>query len=469
MKQLKFISGKGKQMRTKKKQMFQVLVLVIVFILLSAFIKTESGSTAEMISINLRDVELETALIMLANTANKNLICDSAVSGKITVIFNEIPFKKALNLITDSFDLDYSYQDEIIYISTAEKLAAKNKKIISRNFKLKNLSTEAAADILLANFDKVKIIDLNSEGLIVSCEENEIKEIESIIRQIDKPQKQIMIKARVEEISRSKIKELGINPNQLSELKIIKNKKGDIDELKVSWPETLRALNEEGLSNILANPSLMTVDRKKAKLIIGDQIPVKLERVEDEQTVSTISYIEAGIVLEFLPKILNDNQVLLEIKPSVNSIGQVLADGLPAVNSRSAETTVILANGETLAIGGLIKKDELHTVREVPILAEIPLLGKLFSAEEKNDIETELIIFITPKIITEEIAGKNDEKALFESPDGVDEHHKIDKNYKMEAANNPDKKQEIKGEKKNIDNREFKTLTAQEIEEILDK
>jgi len=146
-----------------------------------------------------------------------------------------------------------------------------------------------------------------------------------------------MIKARVEEISRTKIKELGINPNQLSELKIIKNEAGDIDKLKASWPETLRALNEEGLSNILANPSLMTVDRKKAKLIIGDQIPVKLERIEDEQTVSTISYIEAGIVLEFLPKILNNNEVLLEIKPSVNSIGQILADGLPAVNSRSAE------------------------------------------------------------------------------------------------------------------------------------
>jgi len=456
-------------MRTNNKQMLQVLVLVILFILLSAFIKTESGSTVEMISINLRNVELETALIMLANTADKNLICDSAVAGKITVIFNEIPFKKALDLITDSFDLDYSYQDEIIYISTAEKLAVKNRKIVSRNFKLKNLSTEAAAEILLANFEEIKIIDLNSEGLIVSCEENEIKEIEAIIRQIDRPQKQIMIKARVEEISRSKIKELGINPNQLSELKIIKNQKGDIDELKVSWPETLRALNEEGLSNILANPSLMTVDRKKAKLIIGDQIPVKLERVEDEQTVSTISYIEAGIVLEFLPKILNDNQVLLEIKPSVNSIGQVLADGLPAVNSRSAETTVILANGETLAIGGLIKKDELHSVREVPILAEIPLLGKLFSAEEKNDIETELIIFITPEIITKEMAKKNAEKALVKNPEEMDRNDEIAKNHKIESANNPDKKQEIKGEKKNINNREFKTLTAQEIEEILDK
>jgi type II secretory pathway component HofQ len=450
-------------MKTKNKQLLQILVLVILLLLLSAFIKIENGSAAEIISINLRNVELETALIMLANTADKNLICDSSVAGKLTVIFNDIPFENALDLITDSFDLDYSYQNEIIYISTAEKLAARNKEVISRNFKLKNLSSEAAADILIANFEKIKIINLNSEGLIVSCEKNNISEIENIIKKIDQPQKQIMIKARVEEISRTKIKELGINPNQLSELKIIKNEAGDIDKLKASWPETLRALNEEGLSNILANPSLMTVDRKKAKLIIGDQIPVKLERIEDEQTVSTISYIEAGIVLEFLPKILNNNEVLLEIKPSVNSIGQILADGLPAVNSRSAETTVVLENGETLAIGGLIKKDELRSVREVPILADIPLLGRLFSAEEKNDIETELIIFITPEIITEKPEKE------FIGGAAAENETKVEDAVEIELINTADKKQEIKGEKTNIDNRGFKTLTAQEIEEILNK
>jgi type II secretory pathway component GspD/PulD (secretin) len=392
---------------------------------------------------------------MLANTADKNLICDSSVIGKLTVIFNDIPFENALDLITDSFNLAYSYENEIIYISTAEKLAAKNKSFVSKNFKLTNLSSEAAAKILLDNFEEIKIIDLDSGGLIVNCRKKDLKNIKNIITKIDQPQKQIMIKARVEEISRSKIKELGINPNQLSELKIIKNDEGNIDKLKPSWPDTLRALNEEGLSNILANPSLMTVDRKKAKLIIGDQIPVKLERVEDDQTISTISYIEAGIVLEFLPKILNDKEVLLEIKPSVNSIGQVLADGLPAVNSRSAETTVILENGETLAIGGLIKKDELKTVREIPILADIPILGKLFSAEENNDIETELLIFITPEIIAED----NDS----------DTNKAFKKSKITNTVIDKDKKKEIEGGKKNKANREFKTLSDKEIEKILNK
>jgi type IV pilus assembly protein PilQ len=334
-------------------------------------------------------------------------------------------------------------------------MEARNKKIISRKFKLQNLSSELAAEILKKNFEEIKIIDLNSEGLLINCQEKDLKELEKIVSQIDQPQKQIMIKARIEEISRTKIKELGINPNQLSELKIIKDDAGNIEKLKPGWPETLKALNEKGLSNILANPSLMTLDRKKAKLVIGDQIPVKLERVESDKTVSTISYIEAGIVLEFLPKIINQNQVLLEIKPSVNSIGQILADGLPAVNSRSAETTVILENGETLAIGGLIKKDELKTTKEVPILADLPLLGSLFSVSENTDIETELIIFITPEIIEAET-----EKLKQHKNEGV--------NYNPAKKISP-QKEEIKGEKKNKKNREFKTLTAEEIEEILNK
>ena len=300
----------------------------------------------------------------------------------------------------------------------------------------------------------IKIINLNSEGLLISCREKELSKINQIVAEIDQPQKQIMIKARVEEISRTEIRKLGINPNQLSELKIIKNQKGNIEKLKPNWPDTLKALNEKGLSNILANPSLMTLDRKKAKLVIGDQIPVKLERVENDQTVSTINYIEAGIVLEFLPKIINENSVLLEIKPSVNSLGQVLADGLPAVNSRSAETTVILKDGETLAIGGLIKKDELKTIKKIPFLADLPLLGSLFSAEEKNDIETELIIFITPEII----------KTKNQRPKNT-----IREDLKKEYLNNKDKKQENEAEKENKYNKEFKSLTADELKEILNK
>lgn len=435
----------------KKKKILLIFIFVFILLLISALVKAEEKQEAEIISINLKDVELETALIMLAETTDKNLICSSSVKGRLTVIFNDIDFEAALDLITDSFNLEYRYQNDVIYVASREEIAAE-KKLIDKSYKFSYISSEKAAEILNDNFEEIKIIDLNSDGLIIKADQMQMKEISKIISKIDKPQKQIIIQARVEEISRTKIKKLGINPNQLSEFKIIKSDDDQPEKLKLSWPDTLKALNEEGLSNILANPSLMTVDRKKAKLVIGDQIPVKLERVEDDRTISTINYIEAGIVLEFLPKVINNNEVLLEIKPSVNSIGQVVADGLPAVNSRSAETTVILKNKETLAIGGLIKKDDLKTKIEVPILGELPLLGRIFSAEENNDLETELIIFITPEIINNQ-ATINDKKI---------------KSLNKSKINN-NKKKDYRVDKKNNSNKEFIELSKKEIEEILNK
>ena len=88
-------------MKNKVLKLLQISIMLIILLLLSAFVRAETAAETELISINLRDVELETALIMLANTAEKNLICDSSVKGKITVIFNDIPFENALNLITD--------------------------------------------------------------------------------------------------------------------------------------------------------------------------------------------------------------------------------------------------------------------------------------------------------------------------------------------------------------------------------
>lgn len=430
--------------------------MLILLLFSSAFIKAQAAAAeAEKITLNLKNVELERALIMLANLGEQNLICDQSVAGKITVIFNEIDFEDALNLITDSFNLDYLIENETIFISTAEKIAAKNIKISTRKYQLNHLSSEKAVEILNSNFSELKMINLDSEGIIITAEAEKLEKIEQIIQKIDRPQKQILIKARLEEISRNRIKELGINPDQLSKLRIIKDDSNNIDEIKLSWPDTLKMLEEEGASNILANPSLMTVDRKKAKLVIGDQIPVKLESVVEDKTVSTLNYIEAGIVLEFLPKILNEEEVLLEIKPAVNSIGQVMADGLPAVNSRSAETTVILKDGQTLAIGGLIKRDYLTSEKAVPVLSELPFLGSLFSSSETTDLESELIIFITPEIIT------------------ADSYSLKAENLKDKAriSENMSKKKQESGQLKenNNYNREFITLSQEEIKEILDK
>ncbi|RQD78367.1 MAG: type II and III secretion system protein, partial [Halanaerobium sp. MSAO_Bac5] len=418
--------------------------LVILILLFFFFFISAAQLSQKRISLNLNRVELERALIILADLGGVNLISDKSVSGNVTAIFDEVKFVDALDLLTQSFDLSYSKTDKTIFVSSRENIEAQQREITQEKYLLKHINSEKAIEHLEKAFKEINFINLESGGILVEADLKEQQAVKELLLELDQPQKQVLIKARIEEISRNKVKELGINPDQLSELSFIKDDSGSIEKLRLSWPDTLRILAEEGASNILANPSLMTLDRKKAKLVIGDQIPVKLERVEGDNIVSSLSYIEAGIVLEFLPKIINDDQILLQIKPSVNSIGQVVADGLPAVNSRSAETTVILENEQVLAIGGLIKEDEINSLSKVPFFSELPLLGNLFRSEKNMLINSELVIFISPKIIY----GGKEEK--------IAKKQEFDKNM-----------QELSDSKENYKNREFIQLTSEEIREIL--
>jgi type IV pilus assembly protein PilQ len=443
--------------KLKKNKGRKVILSIILVIILNLTFSTAAASDTvfenKKISINFRDLDLKEAVIIMADMADHNLICDQSVTGKLTVILEDILFKDAFQLIAKSYNLDYLIEKNTIFVSGENIKKDEKTEMIVKNLKFKYIDAEKAEKYLINAFPDLEIMNLAAEGLLIKAENDKMEEVEALAEKLDLPQKQVLIQARLEEISRTKLKEMGINPDSLSRLNIIKDSSENIEKIEFTWPDTLKMLEEEGASEILANPSLLTLDRKKAKLIIGDQIPVKLERVEDDKTVSSLSYIDAGIVLEFLPKIINNNQVLLEIKPSVNSIGQVISNGLPAVNSRSAETTVILEEGEMLALGGLIKEDEIRSLRALPIISELPLLGGLFKSEEKRKMHTELMIFIKTKIITTETDA---ELNLIQKK----EKNNIEKNKQLFLD-------EVK-ESKNSDN-DFIKLTDEELENILNK
>jgi len=453
------------------KSIVVILLLIIIICLNSAqTVSAESkdniintvNSDSELfadkrINLNFKDISLKKAVIIMADMAGVNLICDDSVAGRLTVIFDDILFADAFELISRSYNLDYRIFNGTIYVSGEKIIEQNTEKKLFKNIYFKHISRERAASLLENNFKNLKINQLSVNGLLLKGSKEDINYAENMLKKADKPYRQVLIKARVEEISRNKLKEIGVNTEQLSQIKIISDK-SKINELEFSWPETLKILEEKGASKILANPQLITLDRKKAKLVIGDQIPVKLESVEDDKAVSSLSYIEAGIVLEFFPKIINKKQVMLEVKPSVNSIGQVFSDGLPAVNSRSAETTVILKEGEMLAIGGLIKEDMLKTSTEVPILSEIPILGQIFTSEEKREMHTELMIFIRTEIIEADTAALDKMESLKDEMNNINK----DKNKDENKDRNQDENQDV-------DKNSFTPLTEGELKNILGK
>ncbi len=252
-------------------------------------------------------------------------------------------------------------------------------------------------------------IKLNSQNreLIVHGYKEDVENAIKLLKGLDTPRKQVLIEARIEEISTRALKDIGIKANELSTIKFLTDENNNLNGLAVTWPEILRVLEREGESQTLANPRLLTLSGEEASLLIGAKIPVE---IGDGEHKTKIEYIDAGINLLFRPWVSSDGKITLDVNPKISSIGDDIFGSLPAINTREADTKVRLQNGQTLAIGGLIQDDIVENMSRIPLLADIPIFGKLFEHRDQSHIKTEVIIFITPHIIDDQPVNINKEK-----------------------------------------------------------
>jgi general secretion pathway protein D len=177
------------------------------------------------------------------------------------------------------------------------------------------------------------------------------------------------------------------------------------------WQVTLRAIAEAGKTEVLSRPSIMARNNQQAIIMVGQRIPI----ITGSQTIpltgginNTISYENVGIILRVTPFISSDGLVEMIVAPEISSLanqGVSISTGTtgsynaPVINSRSAETVVVTPDGTTVVIGGLMANAKVENVRKIPIIADIPLVGKLFQRKTINSTKTELMIFLTPHII----------------------------------------------------------------------
>ena len=165
---------------------------------------------------------------------------------------------------------------------------------------------------------------------------------------------------------------------------------------------TLEALETEGLLKVLAEPNLTALSGETASFLAGGEFPVTGQR--DENGITPIDYKPFGVSLSFTPTLLDESRISLKVRPEVSQLssqGAVIVDGqpVPALSTRRTETTVELGNGESLAIAGLLQRNDQHDLSKVPGLADIPILGALFRSDSYRRNETELMIVVTPYIV----------------------------------------------------------------------
>lgn len=362
-----------------------------------------SSSTAFAFSVDFAPgTPLVDALRALGYKSGKNVIINGELEGSISMHMDDTDFDTAMGALARSNNFSYEYLNG----NTGTVLIAPSDSMpIIQTFKLKHIDPATAAKQIGMLTDAEKVVaDPENHTLTVSGSSSLMNQVKNELKTTDVAQQQVNIRAAVVEISNTKNKNLGLS--YLSDPWSKDTSIGGYNGFKFS----VSAAHEETLSKgkVLARPNVTVFDGKKASILMGDKVPVFTSSSDstdsDSSTTMTVEYKEVGVKLEVLPRIndFNKETITLVIKPSVSTISQWVESGnnkAPQISERSAETTVRVKNGETILIGGLLKNEEIKSIKQIPILSKIPILGELFKSRSTDKKDTEVVIAITPTIV----------------------------------------------------------------------
>lgn len=263
--------------------------------------------------------------------------------------------------------------------------------------------------------------DIPTNQLIVVDLPWVIDQVIEVVRSLDVKTREVFIEAKIVQVGLTKALKTGVNWQAVSDEITGGEVRGDFNILSGSdqglritggildetdYEAILEALSESGETDLLSEPHIAAIEGKEASIHVGSSIPYKTVDTREEdgaiRTFERVTMVKVGVKLSVVPTTNDSGYVRMLIKPEVSSVTG-FSDGIPVVEETTAETEVIVRDGVTLIIGGLIKKEDRKTVKKVPLLGDIPLIGRLFSSNSSEDVKSELIIFITPHIISGDV------------------------------------------------------------------
>ncbi len=270
--------------------------------------------------------------------------------------------------------------------------------------------------------------DEKTSKLIVTDLPEPLKSIREIIKALDEKTREVLIEAKIIQISLSDEHKMGVNWEALTSRLNRMELKGRFNILGESesgvrattgvlsehgYTGMLELLETVGETKLLSTPRLTALDNQEARILVGSKIPYKtIETREQDGVIHTyekVIMVDVGVKLYVTPRINEKGFILMKIKPEVSSVTS-FTDGIPIVETSQTETSVLVKDGVTIVIAGLIKDERIKTVKKVPILGSIPLLGIPFRSTQEKLVKTELVIFLTPHIISGDVSTEEQYK-----------------------------------------------------------
>ena len=427
--------------------------LVMLLVLSPALVQSEESSyqqrydpSQRLINLSLIDTDIKDALSALAMEQEINIATGKEVTGKISVHLYRVTLEKALHAITLAGGFSYHKYGDVYYVYKP-KVAQDPEidRLQTRIFKLKYADIDKMKDIL-STFPGIRTIKFHEPSKTIFLEDTpeNIKKVETIIANCDTVPKEVMIEAKILEINLTDDMSLGVdwaavlgdvNVSTSSFSNAVLPQVVPKGEPVSPVPETgtglffnvltgsgsrifaaaIDALQQKTKVNTLSTPKVLAIHGQPAKVQVGGQQGYTVTTTNLGVSTETIEFIDTGIVLEIVPYIEDDGNVLLNVKPSVTSAE--LEEGIPVTRTAFVETWLLAKSGDTVLIGGLIQDNLTRTRSEVPCFGNIPLFGLLFGQRGRKIDKVELVLLITPQIVNMERKTQDEVEAIMKAKD----------------------------------------------------
>ena len=425
--------------------------------------------TGEKLSLNFQNIEVRAVLQLIADFTGLNLVASDTVQGSITLRLQNVPWDQALDLVLKTKGLGKRQMGSVLLIAPAEEIAAREKielEAVRQVDELAPLVTEymqlkyAKASVLVALLTSEKgllsdrgsaVVDERTNTLLMKDTAKNLEKVREALAMLDVPVRQVLIEARIVVASTSVGEEMGVkwggagyknngdnwttiggNQQTLTEAnQILFNRStgaapGTINLTNANMVDfgatnasassfaigyqtadymldlELSAIETDGRAEIVSQPRVITADGQTASIESGTEIPYLQA---SSSGAANVAFKSAVLKLEVTPQITPDDRIIMDLVINQDSVGELTSAG-PSINTNSVQTQVLVDNGETVVLGGLFRSEEIVSVSKTPFFGDLPLIGALFRYTNHSDDKSELLVFITPRLVKDSLTAR---------------------------------------------------------------
>ncbi|MCW2268646.1 type IV pilus assembly protein PilQ [Pseudomonas sp. JUb96] len=417
--------------------------MAVVGVLLGAQVlygvPVSSALEREPLSLNFQDVEVRTVLQVLADFSGVNLVASDAVQGKVTLRLHEVPWQQALDLVLRSKGLEKRMEGNVLLVVPAGELAGQDRRALEDRQYVAALQPThqallpvhyaQAADIAsvfqsLAADDPFEptqgmiSVDERTNTLIVRQTPERLEQLRQLIASLDVPVRQVMIEARIVEANVDYEKNLGVRwggefqlgggltvgggdtfvdlgaSRATSVLGLGLVRDNALLDLELS------AMEKSGNGEIISQPKVVTADKETARILKGTEVPYQ---ETSGSGATSVTFREASLSLEVTPQITPDNRVIMAVRVTKDEPDYLNAlNSVPPIKKNEVNAKVRINDGETIVIGGVYSTVQSKVVDKVPFFGDVPYVGRLFRRDAIQEKKSELLVFLTPRIMSDQ-------------------------------------------------------------------